>query len=173
MQEIGVDALVLEALDPQDPLRAAEHVGKHRQIGGSKQQLANLETVDVHRGHDGRAGKAGDARGRGRHDAKAEGCACGDGRTCGAGIHHEAIRALAIDQHRRPDAADAVPPRRRDELGLGGLNDDFFQLLGRAGKRCRRGWIGDHGLGSQRGCQCQPEEAARNQYLATMHHDGQ
>ena len=44
-----------------------------------------------------------------------------------AGVEHEAERALAVDVHRRPDAADPVAARRRDVARLVGRDGDVVE----------------------------------------------
>ena len=49
-----------------------------------------------------------------------------EGGLAGAGIEHQAERAFAVDQHRRPDAPDAVAQGRRDVARLGRFDLNFF-----------------------------------------------
>ena len=91
------------------------------------------------------------------------------------GIEHQPVRALAVDQHRRPDAADAIAARRRHVLRLGRLDDDLGEFFlatctgtgghggGAAGRAPAPSGTGEH----------VPEKNAAHQHVAMTKHESQ
>jgi hypothetical protein len=129
VRKVGDDALVLQSAQRQHAVGAAEDFGEHRQLRRPEDEIADLETADLQHRYLRRAGKTRDAHGRGRLRRLAD-ALCGRGghrAAVGAGVEHEPERTLAVDQHRCPDAADAVAARRGDELRLGRLYRDFLE----------------------------------------------
>jgi hypothetical protein len=152
--EVDEDPLVEQSFGTEDALRTAKCVRDDRQAVRPHLEVANYQAVDRDRRHCPRAGDAA------QHDlvrleqrqAEVARNLRRDGRMTRTGIEHEAERTLAVDEHRRPDAADPVAPRGSDVAWLGSLDDDLVHVVRRRRTRRRRlvdlGW---RNIGRRRG----------------------
>ena len=115
--EVDVDALVRKLFHAKYAVGAAERVRDDRQPPRLHQQIADFQCFDRHHWHGHGPGRAAqhDRVGGIGLDPERLRQARSQGGMARAGGEHEAIRPFAVDRYRRPDAADPVTARGRDE----------------------------------------------------------